>query len=116
MTAQHVTDSVARAMPKRADEGVDQTSESQAMSQGITVLSYLIAGVAFYGGLGWLGDRYFHTAFLLPLGIVLGAAGGIYLTIRRFGNLAEPPARTSAPADETTMSAAADEEEDRWDR
>lgn len=116
MTTQFVTDSVDRAMPKKADERVQATPENQAMTQGITVLSYLIAGVAFYGGLGWLGDHYFHTSFLLPLGIVLGAAGGIYLTIRRFGSVAEPPARSSAQVDATTRSAAADEEEERWER
>ena len=36
------------------------------------VLSYLIAGVALYGGLGWLADHLLHRV-LLPLGIVLGA-------------------------------------------
>jgi hypothetical protein len=37
------------------------------------VLSYLIGGVLVYGGLGWLGDHFLGTSFLLPLGIVLGA-------------------------------------------
>jgi ATP synthase protein I len=58
------------------------------------VLSYLIAGVFVYGLLGWLGDRLLGTGFLLPLGIVLGAAAGIYMIIRRFGQVSE---ETSAP-------------------
>ena len=36
------------------------------MNQGMRVLSYLIAGVAFYGFLGWLGDHFLGTGFLLP--------------------------------------------------
>ncbi|OYO19461.1 hypothetical protein CGZ93_13200 [Enemella dayhoffiae] len=47
-------------------------------------LSYLLAGVLGYGGLGWLLDRWLATSFLLPIGIVLGAGLGIYLVIRRF--------------------------------
>jgi ATP synthase protein I len=57
--------------------------DSTAMDQGMRVLSYLISGVLLYGALGWVGDHFLHTRFLLPVGIVLGAAFGIYTTIRR---------------------------------
>jgi F0F1-type ATP synthase assembly protein I len=53
------------------------------MDQGMRALSYLISGVLLYGALGWVGDHFLHTRFLLPIGIVLGAAFGIYTTIRR---------------------------------
>ncbi len=53
------------------------------MDQGMRVLSYLISGVLLYGALGWVGDHFLHTHFLLPIGIVLGAAFGIYTTIKR---------------------------------
>ena len=43
------------------------------MDQGMRVLSYLISGVLLYGALGWVGDHFLHTSFLLPIGIVLGA-------------------------------------------
>ncbi|GAA2105925.1 hypothetical protein GCM10009841_25190 [Microlunatus panaciterrae] len=66
------------------------SQKSDGTSQGLQVLSYLIAGVAVYGFLGWLGDHYLGTSFLLPIGIVLGAAGGVYLIIRRFGRAPEP--------------------------
>ena len=59
--------------------------EPGGMNQGMQVLSYLIAGVLLYGGLGWLGDHYLGTGFLLPLGIVLGAGFGMYLLVKRFG-------------------------------
>jgi F0F1-type ATP synthase assembly protein I len=61
--------------------------ESAGMDQGLRVLSYLISGVLLYGLLGWLGDYYFGTRFLLPIGIVAGAAFGCYVIIRRFGQV-----------------------------
>lgn len=57
--------------------------DTTAMDQGMRVLSYLISGILFYGSLGWVGDHFLHTAFLLPVGIVVGAGLGIYLTIKR---------------------------------
>jgi F0F1-type ATP synthase assembly protein I len=57
--------------------------DSTAMDQGMRALSYLISGVLLYGGLGWVGDHFLHTRFLVPIGIVLGAAFGIYTMIRR---------------------------------
>lgn len=53
--------------------------------QGIRVLSYLISGIAVYGVLGWLGDRWFHTSFLFPAGIILGTIAAMYLIIKRYG-------------------------------
>ena len=41
------------------------------------------------GGLGWLGDRYFHTAFLLPVGIVVGMTLSVILVIRRYGQVSK---------------------------
>jgi F0F1-type ATP synthase assembly protein I len=72
--------------------------DHDAMNQGMRVLSHLIAGVALYGALGWVGDHLLHTSFLLPVGIVLGAALGIYTTIKRLGALdASPAAAPAAP-------------------
>ncbi|WP_139209794.1 AtpZ/AtpI family protein [Microlunatus flavus] len=65
--------------PGTGGSGPDKT----AMDQGMRALSYLISGVLLYGALGWVGDHFLHTRFLLPIGIVLGAAFGIYSTIRR---------------------------------
>lgn len=52
---------------------------------GMVVLSYILAGLIFYGGLGWLGDYYFKTVWLLPLGLIIGLVGSIYLIIKRYG-------------------------------
>ena len=73
--------------------GPDKT----AMDQGMRALSYLISGVLLYGALGWVGDHFLHTNFLLPIGIVLGAGFGIYTTIRRLSvtDFDAPAARTT---------------------
>lgn len=47
-------------------------------------VGYIVTGVAFYGVLGWLGDRWLGTSFLVGIGIVLGAGLGTYLTYARF--------------------------------
>ncbi|GAB3623318.1 hypothetical protein GCM10027418_14000 [Mariniluteicoccus endophyticus] len=54
-------------------------------SDGMAVLSYIIAGILVYGGLGWLGDHFLHTKFLLPAGLILGMVSSIYLIIKRYG-------------------------------
>ncbi len=37
-------------------------------------------GVLLYGGIGWLLDQWWDTVFLAPVGIVLGACLGLYVT------------------------------------
>lgn len=46
---------------------------------------YIVSGVLVYGALGWLGDRWLETSYLLPIGIVGGVGLGMYLTFVRFG-------------------------------
>jgi len=48
------------------------------------VISYLLAGVIFYGGIGWLVDWWLGTRGFVAAGIVLGAAGGIWLVWLRY--------------------------------
>ena len=76
MTDPVMTGSVPRAM-----------TDTQNSQDGLRVLSYLIAGPALYGGLGWLGDHFLNTAFLLPVGIVVGMTLSVILVIRRFGQV-----------------------------
>lgn len=45
---------------------------------------YLVAGVAFYGFLGWLADRWLGTSYLVVVGILAGAGLGVYMTAVRF--------------------------------
>lgn len=45
---------------------------------------YVVAGVAFYGVLGGLADHWLGTRYLVAVGILVGAALGIYMTFARF--------------------------------
>jgi ATP synthase protein I len=75
---------------------------SAEMNQGMRVLSYLIAGIGLYGLLGWAGDHWLGTRFLLPIGLIVGAALAMYLVIKRFGaEVAEEPARETTEEGES---------------
>ena len=45
---------------------------------------YLVAGVAFYGVIGWVVDLWLGTSFLVAVGILVGAVLGVYATWSRF--------------------------------
>lgn len=45
---------------------------------------YLVSGVLLYGLTGWLLDRWLGTSFLVAIGIMLGAALGLFQTWARF--------------------------------
>jgi F0F1-type ATP synthase assembly protein I len=51
---------------------------------GWTVITLLLAGVTVYGGLGWLLDRWLGTELFLPVGLLAGVAGAIYMVYKRF--------------------------------
>lgn len=61
------------------------TMSEHSGSDGYRVLSMLISGPLFYGGVGWLLDNWLHTSWLFLLGIVVGTAAGVYLVIARYG-------------------------------
>jgi ATP synthase protein I len=101
VTPATITASVCHAMKEQPDAAFDQPrsqggEKSNGMDLGLRVLSYLISGVLVYGLLGWLGDHYLGTRFLLPIGIVAGAAFGAYVIIRRFGRVDDGASATGA--------------------
>jgi hypothetical protein len=53
-------------------------------SAGWAVTSYLIGGMAFYGGVGWLIGRWTGIAAFFPVGMLLGLALAIALIIFRY--------------------------------
>lgn len=50
------------------------------------VLSYVLAGLLFYGGLGWLLARWLGHAWLVPVGMIVGLAASVYLIVVRYGS------------------------------
>lgn len=58
----------------------DEPSAPRGTPDPWAALGRLAAGVAVYGFLGWLGDRWLDTQFLTPVGIVVGAGLGLVAT------------------------------------
>jgi ATP synthase protein I len=101
VTGATITASVCHAMKEHSEAAKDQPSsqggkQSDGMDLGLRVLSYLISGVLVYGLFGWLGDHYLGTKSLLPIGIVAGAAFGVFVIIRRFGRVDDVAPATGA--------------------
>lgn len=92
----------------------DGSGKVSGSEQGMRVLSYLIGGMLFYGGVGWLIDHFAGTSFAMPVGIVVGMACSIFLIIRRFGGDGSVKAPTKTEADFTTETDRSNGEEDRW--
>ncbi len=66
--------------PKRPDDA------AAGVNAGWAAVSYLIAGMAFWGFIGWLVDRWLHTGGIsTAIGCVLGISAGIYLVVRKLG-------------------------------
>ena len=61
---------------------VSQRGEENALW---TIFGYLLSGLLFWGGAGWLADHFFHTTYLLLIGLLVGISGSIYLIWLRFG-------------------------------
>ena len=63
-------------------EGRDP-SQPRGPSEGWTILSYMIGGMALYGFVGWLAARWTGWPVLFPLGMLVGLASAIALIIFR---------------------------------
>jgi hypothetical protein len=50
------------------------------------VFGYLVSGVAIYGGLGYLLDRWLGTSFLVAFGILLGIGLALYVVFKQYLN------------------------------
>jgi ATP synthase protein I len=71
---------------KSSDKDADgQTSPLPSRGSGWTIISYLIAGLLAYGGIGWLVSRAVHTAVIFPVGMLFGLGVSLGLVIYRYG-------------------------------
>ena len=52
---------------------------------GWSAFGYLISGMAFYGGLGWLIERWTHISLIFPLGMLVGLGVGVFAVIYKYG-------------------------------
>lgn len=70
---------------------------------GMVALSYFMAGILFYGGLGWAGARYLGQVWMLPLGLVLGFVASMYLVIKRYSHTGSTPTRSALDTSEKEL-------------
>lgn len=64
----------------------DPVAEPDGIAKGMSILSYLVGGIIFYGGLGFLGAQLLGLTFLIPVGIFIGVGLSSYLIIVRYGD------------------------------
>lgn len=73
--------------PPKAPTGASRYASGS--NQAFTALGYLVSGMVVWGLIGWLIDRWQHLHGMATMaGILVGAAGGGVLMVRRF---AVPP-------------------------
>jgi ATP synthase protein I len=67
------------------DQSPKKRDAAQGANMAWTALGYLIAGMGFWGFVGWLIDKYWlHTGGIATgVGVIVGTAAGIYLTLKR---------------------------------
>ncbi len=52
----------------------------------MSLVAILIGGLLAWGGIGWLADWALgYEAVFLPIGLVLGAVGSVYLIYVQYG-------------------------------
>jgi F0F1-type ATP synthase assembly protein I len=66
--------------------GPPRRADWSGFGTGWAATGTLLAGILTWGGIGWVIDRLAGTGRLfLAIGMVVGAAGGIYLVYVRYG-------------------------------
>jgi ATP synthase protein I len=69
------------------DEPAD---DSDRLGDPWAAFGYLVAGVGFYGLVGWGLSVWLHATWLIPVGILTGAGLGLYLVYARLGKIPKP--------------------------
>lgn len=65
--------------------GDRQRDYRDASSTAWAILGTLMSGIAVWGGIGWLIDRWLgFSALFLPIGVIVGVAASIYLVVIRY--------------------------------
>jgi F0F1-type ATP synthase assembly protein I len=89
----HGNDAVTRTQEEAAAR-----SRARGLETGWTVFSYLLAGMAAYGIIGWLIGRAVHVPLLFPVGMLVGLGISIGYIIYRYGAKASLVHRPGQPA------------------
>jgi F0F1-type ATP synthase assembly protein I len=87
-----------------------------ARGAGMTIVSYLIAGIVAYGVIGWLIGRAVHLPVLAPVGMVVGLTISMALIIYRYGRSTPPRIRRFAPKPKPAPEPAIPDDPERAER
>ena len=79
----------ARAEASRRAAAAEGRAEG--LNIGWTVSSYLLAGMAAYGIIGWLIGRAVHVSLLFPIGMLVGLGISMAFIIYRYGKQGAAP-------------------------
>jgi ATP synthase protein I len=52
---------------------------------GWAIFSYLLAGMLFYGAVGWLVGKWTHLPIIFPVGMIVGLLLAIMLIVYKYG-------------------------------
>ena len=63
----------------------DEAEQRRFANAAWSIPSSILSGMAVYGGLGWLLDRWWGTSAMLPIGILVGLGLALYSVYLRFG-------------------------------
>ena len=82
--------------------GAGQRGGAQGADIVWSIISLLVAGPVAWAGIGWLVDRVAGTSVGVPIGVVLGFVGSLYLVYMKYGREAPaPPTAPTTPPDPT---------------
>jgi hypothetical protein len=85
---------MAEELPPRGDprsRPAGPPRQGSGAETGWAVTGTLLSGMAVWGGVGWLLDRWLDVLFFAPAGILLGTVVAIYMVVARYGTV-DPPA------------------------
>jgi F0F1-type ATP synthase assembly protein I len=71
--------------PPDPGPGDDDQGHQSFTNAAWSIPSYVLSGMAVYGGLGWLLDRWWGTSAMFPVGILAGLGLALYLIYHRYG-------------------------------
>jgi hypothetical protein len=86
-----------RIRPGVARKAAPDDTPLPARGAGMTIVSYLIAGMAAYGLIGWLIGRAVHLEILTAAGMLIGLGISMALIIYRYGRSKPPRIYRFAP-------------------
>jgi len=68
-------------------QGGDAGRQQPAVGRGTgwEILSYLLAGMTVYGGIGWVIGHFTHLQMLFPIGMLVGLAISLGWIVYRYG-------------------------------